>query len=207
MRIVSLNIRLGRAGGLKAVLQALKQGNIRVIILQKMKLTHGMQTLYGVGYLLWATEGESRHHGGIAVIWQEEAGWQIKGMVNFGPNMVSFLLKSGASRWYVIGAYVPLKDVLTVHQVEQVLAVNPKWIETISMRDLKSSLEEPQDEREEDMTTSLDDHGLEDIIRHFTPRRRYIVRGRWIWNMQQEGSQVTGRENYVLSMAQGQLMT
>ena len=175
MRIVSMNIRLVWKGFLKAELQVLQQGNVRVRILQKMKLTLVIHTRYGAGYLLWATEAEIRHQGRMAVIWREEVGWQIEGMVNFGPNMVSFLLKSGESIWYVIGAYVPPNDVPTVHQVEQLLTENPKWVETILMGDLNERLEEPCDKREEDLTTSLADHGLEDISRYFTSRRRYRV--------------------------------
>ena len=30
-------------------------------------------------------------------------GWQVEGTVNFCPNVVSFMLTSGAIRWYVVG--------------------------------------------------------------------------------------------------------
>ena len=34
--------------------------------------------------------------GGVAVVWREDAGWQMEGIVNFGPNVAIFLLKSGS---------------------------------------------------------------------------------------------------------------
>ena len=113
IRIASLNIRLGRAGGLET---ALRQGNVGVGIIQDTKLTNKIHTRYGSGYLVWSTEAEIHHFRGGAVVWQEEAGWQVEGVVNFGPNVVSFLLTSGVSRWYNVGLYVPPNDVPAVHQ-------------------------------------------------------------------------------------------
>ena len=68
IRIVSLNIRPGRASGLEAALRALKQGNVEVGVLQEMKLKKGIHTRYGVGYAVWETEADSRHWGIFAVI-------------------------------------------------------------------------------------------------------------------------------------------
>ena len=32
-------------------------------------------TWYGVGYGVWETEADSRHQGGVAVVWGAENGW------------------------------------------------------------------------------------------------------------------------------------
>ena len=40
--------------------------------------------------------------------------------------------------------------------------------------------------------------GLEDMISHFTLRRRYRVDGRWTWQMRREDRQVTEQGDYVL---------
>ena len=74
---------------------------------------------------------ESLHHGEIAVAWQEEEGCQFKGMENFGPNVVSFLLTLGGRGWYVIRAYMPSNGVPVVHWIYQALVSNPKGVETI----------------------------------------------------------------------------
>ena len=39
--------------------------------------------------------------------------------------------------------------------------------------------------------------GLEDMISHFTLRRRYRVDGRWTWQMRREYQLVTGRGDYI----------
>ena len=59
IRITSLNIRSWRERGLETVLCALKQGNIRIGVLQENKLTGGIHTRFSSGYKVWATEAES----------------------------------------------------------------------------------------------------------------------------------------------------
>ena len=39
-----------------------------------MNLTGGIHMCYIVGYKVWAAEAESRHMGGINIVWREEEG-------------------------------------------------------------------------------------------------------------------------------------
>ena len=71
---------------------ALKKGNVDVGVLQEKNITKGIHTSYGAGHVVWEMEAESRHWGVVVVVWREEAGWQVEGIVNFGPNMAIFLL-------------------------------------------------------------------------------------------------------------------
>ena len=120
--MVSLNIRTGRAGGLETELRALQQGNLDVVFLHEMKLTQGIHTNHGAWYNVSATEAESWHcGGGVALVWREATGWQVDNTARFGPNVVSFLLTSGARLWYVGGLYAPPNDVAGVHRLEQAL--------------------------------------------------------------------------------------
>ena len=109
--------QIGAGGGLEAMLHALQQGSIGIRILQEMKLTGRIHTWYTSGYKVWETDTESRHHGGIAIIWREEAGWQVEGSTSFRPNMLSFTITSGRRRWYVVGAYLTPNNQLEVHWV------------------------------------------------------------------------------------------
>ena len=56
IRITLLIIWLGRACGMEAALQALKQGNVEVGVLQETMLKKEINTRYGAGYAVWATE-------------------------------------------------------------------------------------------------------------------------------------------------------
>ena len=76
-------------------MRLIQQGNFRIEVLQETNITRGVHTQYSAGYQVWAMEAESRHWGGIAVIWIEEAVWQIEVTTSFGPNMVSFTITSG----------------------------------------------------------------------------------------------------------------
>ena len=111
--LATINIRSGRAGGLEAALRA-------------KKLTDGIHERQGEGYSVWGTEAESRHRGGIELVWREDAGWQMEGITNFGPNVESLLLTLGSRRWYVLGVYVPPHDAPAIHRIEQALEVASK---------------------------------------------------------------------------------
>ena len=53
---------------------------------------------YIMGYKVWKKEAGIRHRGGIYIIWQEEAGWQVEGTTSFGTATTA-----GRKRWYVVG--------------------------------------------------------------------------------------------------------
>ena len=119
--------------------------------------------------------------------------WQVEGTARFGPNVLSFLITSGARQWSVVGTYVPPNDVPDVDCVEQALRGAPKGIYMILMGDLNARLGYPPDEREEDLATALVDRGLVNMTDHFMPGRWYRVVGIWTWYMQRSGRKVTGR--------------
>ena len=102
-------------------------------------------TWYGVGYGVWETEADSRHQGGVAVVWRAATGWKMENMARFGRNVVSFLLTSGARRWYVAGSYVPPNDGRSVHCVDQALQAASKGLEIIPMGFLNANLGDPRE--------------------------------------------------------------
>ena len=71
----------------------------------------------------------------------------MEGIVNFGPNVTSFLLKSGSHRWYVVGAYVPPNDAPAVHRIKKAFEDAPKGMKVILLGYLKVRLRELWDDR------------------------------------------------------------
>ena len=69
------------------------------------------------GYSIWGTEAESRHQGGIDVAWQRDKGWQHGWMMNYGLNIVSFMLITRWMWWYIVGAYIPPNEHLELRRV------------------------------------------------------------------------------------------
>ena len=101
----TLGIRLWIEGVLEADMQVLKQVNVDVSVLQERNLTNGIHARQGAGYAVWEIEAGSRHQGVIALVWREDSGLQVDGIVNFGPNMASFFMTSGYLIWYVVRDY------------------------------------------------------------------------------------------------------
>ena len=128
--------------------------------LQETKLTQGIHTSRSVGYKFWVTEAYSQHRGGVTVVQRAAKGWQVKGAASFGPNVMSFLLMSGARLWYIVGSYVPPNNVPDVHRVEHGVIALPKLVYMILMEDLNAQLGDPCDEHEEDLETALVDRGM-----------------------------------------------
>ena len=67
-------------------------------------------------------------------------GWQVEGIVNFGPNVASLLLTLRSQIWYVAGSYVPPNGAPAVHRVEQALVVALKVMEVILLGGLNARL-------------------------------------------------------------------
>ena len=63
-------------------------------------------------------------------------GWQVWGVIKFGPNLASFLQTSRMRIWYVVGVYVPPDDAPAVCRIEQVFEVDQKGMEVILLGDI-----------------------------------------------------------------------
>ena len=64
--------------------------------------------------------------------------------------------------------------------------------------DLKACLENPRDQREEQLATILAVYGLTDPAQHFLPRRKYRAEGNWTWRMWREGRPISGQGDYII---------
>ena len=99
---------------------------------------------------------------------------------------------------YFIGAYVPPDDQPTVHRVEQALGRVPAGVDTLLVCDLNARLEQPQDQREEDLVTAIVNYGIVDQTLQFIPRRNYRWNGGWSCSMWGEGRLITVGGYYII---------
>ena len=83
------------------------------------------------GNLSWQHRQRVDTGGGASVVWREEAGCKVEGIINFGQNVASLFLTLGSRRWYVVGTYVPPHDAPDVRRIEQVLEVSCWEISTL----------------------------------------------------------------------------
>ena len=94
-------------------------------------------------------------------------------MRNVGPNVVSFIITLGRKCWYGVGAYVPPNNLPTINWIRQELECRTKGMRKLLVGDLNACLENPRDQREEQLATALAGYGLTDQAQHFLPRRKY----------------------------------
>ena len=117
----------------------------------------------------------------------------------FGLNVVSFQLATGARRWYIIGCYLAPDDTSTIESVIAALKERPRGTALVVAGDLNTTLDDPEnDRRGTEIVAALTEAVLEDMTAHFLPRRRRCGRERRTWNMVREGKVVRSRTDYIL---------
>ena len=103
IRFGTYNIRNGRNRGLESAIRGMAQANMDLGVFQETKFTEGIYTRESAGYRVVATDAPSRHRGGVAVFYRPSPLFAVEAVRQFGPNVVSFQLATGARRWYIIG--------------------------------------------------------------------------------------------------------
>ena len=92
------NIRNRRNGGLESALRGMAQANINLGVFQETKCTDGIDTRASAGYRIVATDALSRHRGGVALFYREEANFAVEEVRTYGPNVLSFEVVTGRGR-------------------------------------------------------------------------------------------------------------
>ena len=96
-----------------------------------------------------------------------EAVWE------YGPNVLSFEVATGARRWYIIGCYLAPENAETIERVVTALGDKPKGTALIVVGDLNTDLWETEnDMRGSDIAAAMTEAGVEDMTAHFLPRKR-----------------------------------
>ena len=76
------------------------QANMDLGIFQKTKCTEGIYTRESAGYRIVATDAPIQYRGGVALFYRPSPLFAAEAVRQFGPNVVSFQLATGARRWY-----------------------------------------------------------------------------------------------------------
>ena len=114
IRFGTYNIRNGQNGGLESELRGMSQANVDLGIFQETKCTDGIYTRESAGYRVVATDAPSRHRGGVALFYRPSPLFEVEAVREYGPNVLSFEVATGARRWYIIGCYLAPDDILTI---------------------------------------------------------------------------------------------
>ena len=153
-------------------------------IFQETKCTEGIYTRESAGYSVVATDTPSRHYGGVAVFYWPSPLFAVEAVCQFGPNVVSFQLATGARRWYIIGCYLAPDNTSTIESVGAALKKRPRGTALIVAGDINTTLADPENNgRGTEIAAALTEAGLEDMSAHFLPRQRRWGWERRTWNM------------------------
>ena len=108
------NIRNDRNGGLELALRGMAQANMDLGIFQETKCTEGIYTRESAGYSVVATDALSQNPGGVAIFYRQSPLFAVEAVRQFGPNVASFQLATGAQRRYIIGCYLAPDNTSTI---------------------------------------------------------------------------------------------
>ena len=119
----------------------------------------------------------------------------------FGPNVVSFQLATGAWRWYTIGCYLAPNDTSTIESVVAALKYRPRGTALVVVGDLNTTLDDPKNNRRgTDIAAALTEEVLEDMVDHFLLRWHRWGREWGTWSKVWEGKVVRSRTDYILGI-------
>jgi hypothetical protein len=100
-----------------------------------------------------------------------------------GPNLLSFQLMLGATRYYIMGCYIPPNNLTTLTHIEQAWMVCPKGCLPIVLGDLNVKLTAPRNEQDETIDKQVDTMNLVDMPSCFRQRQGRNSHGQWTWQM------------------------
>ena len=139
----------------------MSQANMDLGIFQETKVTHRIYNRGLAGYSVVAKDAPSRHRGRVAVFHRPALHFAVKGVQQFGPNVVVFHLATGERRWHIVGCYLAPDKTLTVENVVAALKEFPMGAELLVTGDFNVNLAEPEgDRRGEDIAVAMATEGL-----------------------------------------------
>ena len=107
-------------------LRGMSQSNMDLGIFHETKCKDGIYTRESAGYRVVATDAPSRHRGGVALLYRPSPLFVVEPVREYGPNVMSFEVATGARRWYSIGCYLAPENTSTIECVVAALRDRPK---------------------------------------------------------------------------------
>jgi hypothetical protein len=103
---------------------------------------------------------------------QALANWVIEDTKIFGPNVLSCLLISGERKTHLVGCYLPPTSLDDLPKLEAALQRFPD-VPPVLLGDLNADLHDLTNVRNQQLSSSLTNFGLFDLLPHFRQRKRF----------------------------------
>jgi hypothetical protein len=141
----------------------------------------------------------------MALVWRENnLSFNIKLVMFYGPNMLTFQLKMGDEQIYVVETYVPPNCTRGVEDICRAAEACPAGCKLLIMGDVNANVGFPRDKWEEVIVDLLDELCLVDSSPGFrlqTPCRT-ATRARWMWSQRRETTRHYSQPDYILARAE-----
>ncbi len=154
------------------------------------------------GYNVRSTHAPSAWQGRNSLFWRASETYEIEEVELRGPNVLLFQLILGATRWYIVGSYIPPTDQTTLTHVKQAWLACPKGCLPILLLlgDLNANLAAPRREQDKTIAEQVDIMNLVDMSSSFCQCRGINSREQWMWWMRRGRCWVSLQRDYILGL-------
>jgi hypothetical protein len=108
--LAMFNVCSGHNGGLESALRAMAATGVDCGVFTETKIMDDVYMQLSLGYNVFASNAISIRQGGIALFWRDNDLYKIEEFKIRSPNVLSFELIMGKTRFYIVGAYLPPSD-------------------------------------------------------------------------------------------------
>ncbi len=180
------------------------QMGIGVVVLTETKFVDDRYPKMVAGYTIMSSKAVSIAQGGMTLAWRENGpSFEVESVRFYGPNTLTYQLKSGDEQIYAVGTYIPPNCTRGVEDICRAMEACPAGYKLLIMGDLNANIGLPCDKQEEVIVDLLEELCLVDSLRGFwlwTPRRT-ATRARWTWSQQRGTMQHYSQPDYILARA------
>ena len=132
---------------MESALWGMSQANMDLGIFQETKCTNGIYTRESAGYRVVVIDTPSRHGSGVALFYRPSPLFEVEAVREYGPNVFSFEVATGARRWYTIGCYLAPDDAETIERVVTEMGDKPRGTALIVAGYLNTDLGDMENDR------------------------------------------------------------
>ena len=120
--------------------------------------TSGIYTKQTNGYKVFASDAISAVKGGVALLWVEDHDlFEIESVRFPTPDVLTFKLVTGDSKWFVVSGYIAPTDNKTGDEIRKRIDQRPDGYKTLLLGDFNASLRVPMTARDDNIADMADD--------------------------------------------------
>ena len=175
---------------------------IGVAVLMETKFVDDRYPKMVAGYMIMSSKAAGCAQGGMALAWRENnPNFEVELVRFYSPNTLTYQLKMGNEKIYVVGTYIPSNCRKGVEDICRAAKACPAECKLLVMGDLNINVGFPCNKWEEVIVSLLNKLCLVDLLRGYwlwTPQRT-ATRARWTWSQKRETTRHYSQPDYIMA--------